>query len=187
VDCSARTRLLAAALVLVSVVGPAAAQPEPETPPARFGLVVAGRENLGDAGDVYRWGALAGINAGYHPTWFPAGVVWQVLFGHFEAADSGVVDQSLSTVEMSFGLHTRFALSETSLRYLFANAGVTLLRTENTLPPDSKRIFIGPYVGGGWEEYFLRRYLVGAEIRYGLIAGGPPAIGLHLSVSFGTL
>ena len=96
------------------------------------------------------------------------------------------VDLDLSTLEMSFGLHGRIEIPRLELQYVTLGAGVTLLRSESVLPPDNERGFVGPYAGAGWEGYFLGKFLVGLEGRYGLMAYGPKAITLNISLSFGT-
>ncbi len=180
-----RHRATVVLLVLLASSSGAWSQTVDETPPARLGLVVGMRQYLGEVGDTYGFGLLAGINAGFKPKWLPVGFLWSVLFGLIDSSDPRNVDTDLSIVEMSLGLHGRLAISRRSLRYLFATAGASFLRTENTLPPDGKRQFLGPYVGVGWEEYFLGSYLVGLEARYGLITGGPEALSLNLSINFG--
>jgi len=176
---------LVVAAVLSTSLG-AWGQTVDDTPPTRIGLMLGMRQNLGEAGDSYDFGLLAGIDAGFKPKWLPVGFLWSVLFGLIDSSDPRNVDTDLSIVEMSLGLHGRVAISRPSQRYLFATTGLSFLRTENTLPPDGKRQFFGPYVGGGWEEYFLGNYLVGLEVRYGLLAGGPQSLSLNLTINFGT-
>ncbi len=181
-----RIRALALSLTLIILASLPVARAQTESPPARLGIVGGFRQNVGEMGDLYRLGWLLGVNAGYQGSWIPIGILWSVMFGQFYSNDPGNVDPDLSIVEMSFGLNGRKLISQASFRYLFAGAGVTLLRSESSLPPGDERTFIGPYVGGGIEQYLLGKYLVSVEARYGLLFGGPAGVSLNVAVNFGT-
>jgi len=178
-------RVVAVALCVAALSAPTESMAQSETPPARIGIVGGVRQHLGDVGELYGFGWLLGVDAGYQPPWFPVGIMWTVLRGEFGSDEPSNVDSDLTMLEMTFGFHGRLSLSDTAVRHLTLGTGVAVLRSENALPPDNKRSFVGPYVALGYEQYLAGRYLVGLETRYGLLFGGPRGVTMNLSIHFG--
>jgi len=177
-------RAIAAALVAVAlaVALPARAQDEPPT--GRFVFTLGARENIGFLGDTFSRGWLFGIEAGYQPGWF--GLHWALLFGLFDTDNERAVDRSLNLVNMYFGARTRFALGNTTPRFLVLTGGLELERSNIPIDDRSDRTFLGPYVGLGLEQILVGRFGVSLETRYGLLVGGPQSLTLLLSFSFGS-
>jgi hypothetical protein len=202
--------VLASALLVVAAASPALAQEgrqpaaattlpeEPPPPPpgdtslpsGKFGVIGALRQNIGELGGEYGFGWLFGIDAGYQPTRpgqaFSFGLAWSAMWGRFGAEQAGNVDDPLKVLEMSFGARVRRALGEEVPRFLVGGAGVTVLRTNVPVPPDSDRLYFGGYGGVGVEQYVLGRLLLGVEARYGLFGSGPSGLTFMLSVSSGS-
>jgi hypothetical protein len=156
-----------------------------DLPTGEWGLIGALRGNTGEAGDAYNWGWLLGFAAGYQFNDYPFGLNWSILWGRFQAKDTTRVDDTLSVVEMSFGLSARIGLGDVP-QFLFATGGGTLFRGSVALPPDQERVFVGPYAGAGYEFYMTDSFLLNLEGRYGLIAGGPAGFTALMSLNFGT-
>jgi hypothetical protein len=182
--------LLAGALLAAFVALEPRAEAQSELPVGKFGFVTGVRQNVGELGDTYQLGGLLGISAGYQPSSlgrvFSLGVSWSVLWSWIGTDDPSQVTTTLRELEMNFGLRIRRVLGSTTPRFIAASTGVTLLRTSIPVPPDDDRLYVGPYLGIGLEQYFLGKFLMSFDARYGLIAGGPNSLTLMLSISFGS-
>lgn len=184
-------RCLPAALALLVVAGaapPAVAQSE--LPAGRFGVATGVRQNTGALGNSYALGGVIGIEAGYQPSkagrTYDLGASWAVLWGFFPSDDPELVKEWLRVLEMSFGLRFRRSLTQSTPRFLVASGGVSLYRTNVPVPPDGDRLYLGPYVGIGIDQYLANRYLFNLEARYGLLGGGPGSLSLLASFTVGS-
>lgn len=181
-------------MVVLAVVGatvPAMAQQDDDLAAGKFGIFLAGRQNIGELGDVYGTGFQGGFDAHYHPSRpgqaFSLGLGWATaIFGRsWAGAGSSPADNPLKLTEMSFGLRLRRSLSQTSARFLTLGAGVSLLRTHVPIPPDDERLYVGPYVGLAFEDYLTTRTMYSIETRYSMVGPGPRSVAVLLGIGFG--
>ena len=182
------------AKVLLGVLCVLAAHPpaqadEGDIPPGKFGLYSGVRQNVGDLGDRYGWGYVLGIDANYYFLSTPGrtlslGVAWSTSFGRFGAEMADNVDSPMRLVEMSLGFRLRRSLSEESPRFAVVSAGGSVLRTSVPVPPDEDRLYVGPYVGVGYEQFVLGRNLFTVDARYGLLANGPASVTVVAGLGF---
>ena len=181
---------IAIVIAVLSVSVTSTVRAQDDLPVGRFGFVGGFRQNTGQLGDDFGLGYLIGVEAGYQPSSlaknFSLGVSWEVLWGQFDADNPELVETELSVLEMNFGLRLRRAIGEAEPQFFVAAAGVTLFRTSIPVPPDSDRLYVGPYAGVGLDRYLAGRYLLSFEARYGLIAYGPSSLSLVLAFSFGS-
>jgi len=174
-------------------LGPVAhAEDDNDTDPARGGIKFAGgpRQGVGELGNAFDLGFVAGLEANYHPTstsltsTFGLGVAWSVYFGRFGPGRDAVIDETLKLVEMSFGLRVRKRMGDEELRFLTVGAGVTIMRTNLPVPPNDERLNAGPYMGIGIEGHYKADTMFSFEVRYGLLANGPGSLSLLLGIAF---
>ncbi len=177
------------------VLAPARGHADPKDLPAgKIGVIAGLRQGVGALGNDFSLGPLIGFQAGYHPRllWFrdwSFGADWSILWGNFGADDSSRVAGELNIREMSLGVRIRRLLAgeeEDIPRFAVFSAGVSLLRSNVPLPPDSAREYVGPYVGFGVEQYLQRKYLLSIEARYGIIGSGPGSFSFMVGFAFGS-
>ncbi len=188
------------ALLFLSTGGMAHGQSTGATiPSGRFGVSAGVRQGLGSLGSDYGIGAIARLEAGYHPTSLERrlslGVHWSFLWGWFGFDDAASVAGSLALIEVSLGAKVRMMLDRRNRMFFALGSGFSLLRTNVPIPPDDERMYRGPYLSIGVET--LRRIDVpveafpfgfdalGFEARYGFIAGGPGSISVMVGFGLG--
>lgn len=181
------------ALVLVAALGsPAMAQDEGDgdgLPAGKFGISVGVRQGVGSLGGDFGLGAVGAVEAGFHPgaldRLLSAGLHWSVIWGWFGFDDAASVTGSLKLLEFNFGLRFRRQLAEGAPRFLVIGGGATLLRSNVPIPPDSERVYLGPYLTLGVEQFVSNSVILSFEARYALLFNGPGGISLALGISFG--
>ncbi len=175
---------LACALALWGAARDAHAQEDTDVPQARWALVLGGRENVGALGNQFGRGWLIGVEAGWQPG--RLGLAWSLHRGAFDTSDPTAAESELRLIEMQFGLRLRWPIGRTSPRFFLANAGVTAMRSNVPIPPESSRDYVGPFAGIGFEQLLVGRYMISVETRYGLFVGGPAGLTLNISLAFGS-
>ncbi len=158
-------------------------------PAGRLGASIGLRTGLGRLSSDFGLGLIGSIEAGYHPTPIDRrlsfGIHWAVRRGWFGNDDEASVAGSLQLTEFDFGGRVRLTPLLSARRFVTLGAGVSLLRTNVPIPPDDERVYIGPY-GSLAIEASIFGYLVGAELRYGMIGIGPGSLSFSVGVSLGT-
>jgi hypothetical protein len=175
--------------MMAAMVTDAAAQDEDEgLPSGNFGLSVGVRQGMGRLSDDFGPGLVTAMEAGYHPTRpdssLSFGLEWSVAWSYF-GSDQASIAGSLRMLEINFGVRLRRLIHDPLPRFLVVSSGVTVLRTNVPIPPDDERLYLGPYVSAGVEQYLFEKLLLSFDVRYGLLAGGPGSISLALGVGFG--
>lgn len=179
-------------LLLVAMLAPQAmAQDEGKLPSGKFGLSLGVRQGIGRLGGDYGLGMVGAVEAGYHPTAadraLSAGLSWSVVWSWFGPDDQASITGSLHLLEFNFGAELRRLIDEPTARFLSLGTGISLLRANVPIPPDQARVYLGPYVSAGIEQFaFGGDLLISFEARYGLIVGGPGTISFAIGVGFGT-
>ncbi len=180
--------LIALAVAGALAAAPAAARAD-DLPSGQLGTVGGVRQGTGQLGEVFGLGGMLGMRAGWQRSsterHWSFGVGWEVLWGFFAANDPGISNESLRLLEMNLGLRVRRLLGQGTPRFLLLQSGVTVLRSNVPIPPDSERNYVGPYVGLGIEQYLLGRFLLTVEWRYGVLVGGPGSLTGLISFSVG--
>jgi hypothetical protein len=179
-----------AALAALAIVGSSrSARAQVEVPRGDFGVSLQISQNAGETGEAYRLAWLGGVKAGYEPLRFgksALGAAWSLAGGQYFVADDQLPDDTVGVLEMSLGVRFRRLLGTTTPRFLAIGAGGTILRIGRALPPDNKRVYLGPYATIGLDQYLGTRVLLSFMARYGLIETGPASLGLRISVSIGS-
>jgi hypothetical protein len=150
----------------------------------------------GVAGAVSGTGADAprlgfGYQYGWRAAWQPMStdrsygytLRWLTMFGAMYNADAARLE-SLRMVLMDFTAGMRWRPWASPSRYLTADAGVELLRSNQELPPKFQRAFVGPVASVGIDQYTWI-LLLSLDVKYGLIAEGPAQIALVFGVGTG--
>lgn len=188
-------RRAAAVAALVAVLGTGVlsgvARAEEDLPRGRIGLILGMRQGVGALGNAFTYGPIGGVEAGYvfdipGMTRWSVGSVWSVLWGRFWPDDATVTAGNLDVREINLGLHVRRTMGPDVPRFLAFSLGVSLLRSNVPIPPDSSRDYVGPYASIGVEQYVAGTYLIGVQIRYGIFATGPGSLSILSSFSFGS-
>ncbi len=109
---------------------------------------------------------------------------WTTMFANTYGASAAQVTD-LETMQMDLTAGLRVRPGESSRRYITARIGPGLLRTNQTIPPDNARAFLGGVSSVGFQQYFDflgTLVLLDIDVRYGLI-GGPSEIALTAGLS----
>ncbi len=177
------------AMLVVAALGSPVFAQDDGLPAGKYGVSFGLRQGVGSLGDDFGLGAVAAVEAGFHPTALDSGVSaglhWSVAWGWFGFDDQASVTGSLQLVELSFGGRLRRLLGDGAARFLAVGGGITLLRSNVPIPPDLERVYIGPYVTLGAEQFLSSSLIVSFEARYGLIVGGPGGVSFALGIAFG--
>ena len=158
-------------------------------PAGRFGMSVGVRQG-GGLLNQYGIALVAAAEAGYllsDPEQdVTAGLAWSVVWGWFGPDDQASLTGALHTLEFNFGARLRRRWEAMPLpAFLYIGSGITLLRSNVPLPPEQKRVYVGPYAAAGLEGYWTRTMNLSLEVRYGLVVGGPGSLSLVLGIGFG--
>lgn len=158
-------------------------------PAGKFGISAGVRQGLGSLGNDFGPGVVSAVEAGYHlsgpDSALSPGLHWSVAWGWFGFDDQASLTGSLKLLEFNFGARVRRLLGSEVPRFIALGGGLTLLRSNVPIPPDLERVYVGPYVTLGIEQYLSKEFLLSFEARYGLIVGGPGGISLSLGIAFG--
>ncbi len=153
------------------------------------GVVGQVAQNTGETGDAYRLAYLLGVNAGYEVVRlnkFTIGALWSWGLGEYRFAADELADDRVRLLEMSLGFRGRRLLGRKTPRFLSVGAGVTMLRLNRALPPDDKRLYLGPYATIGLDQFVINRLMLSFAVRYGLVVNGPSSLGVRFGVSWGS-
>ncbi|HUJ57935.1 MAG TPA: hypothetical protein VLX92_05570 [Kofleriaceae bacterium] len=167
----------AIAAAVVSIAALASAEP---LPPASLEVLGGGTSGTGADAKPLGFGYVIGAEAAWQPMaterrwgWT---VRWATLFGRLYDGTAATIDDSLRTVQMDLTLGIRFRPWATPSRYLTARAGGGLLRTNDPVGSGG-RAFIGPVTAVGIDQY-IGSFVMGIDVRYGMIANGPEQVQL---------
>jgi len=167
--------VLAAALVAAAVVAaPAPARAE-DLPPSRLSLIGGVRHGTsGVSNDIgYGWGI--GVEAAWQPMavgqrlgW---GVSWSLLWSWFGSQPAARISGTLDLLELDLAVRARFAPTPTPGRVLTLGAGGMLLRSNERLPPDAERSYLGPFIEIGYEHLAFGSFTATIHLRLGPVTG----------------
>ena len=186
----AGSRYVAACVALAALGAPAAASAEDGKAVGRFGLVTAGRINLGELGRAYRSGFLLGLHAGIDQplgseSRWSIGLGWTALVrGYYFATNSSLVEQTVSLTEMDLGFRTRRRTGR-GARYITGTLGAILSTTSVPLPPGDDRRYFGAYGGIGYEQPAFGDWTVSVEARSSSLIDGAQRMTLLVGLTAG--
>jgi hypothetical protein len=168
-----------ALLALALLSGTAAADP---LPPGSLGLVSGATSGTGADAKVlgagyYQFGAQIAwqpMNTDRRLGW---AVRWATMFGSFYSGSAAQIEPVLRTVQMDFTAGVRWRPWPSPSRYLTLRGGVEMLRTNEPLPPQMHRSFVGGIAEVGFEQY-LAGFLLDVDVRYGLLGSEPANVAL---------
>ena len=168
---------------MVAVPSPAAAEDLPSS-----ALTVLGglRHGASEVSDDIGYGWSIGLAA----TWQPMtegqrlgwGIGWSLLWSWFGDEPAARIDGTLDTIEIDLVLRARFAPTPSPGRVLTVGVGGMLLRSNERLPPDDKRSYIGPFVEVGYEHLEFGSLTATIHFRLGPLGNGPSIAGAILGV-----
>ena len=186
-DASAEDPVVAKPVVKPVVATQLASDPLAD---GKLGLSLGVTSAVGASSSDFGFGLVVAAEAAYQPIDVDSvwgwGLHWSTAYCWCSASAAASVTGNLRSLSMSLGARVRRAMSELRPRFAFVGAGVELLRTNVPVPPDDQRDYLGPYVSAGVEQYQgSGSYLVGFEVRYGMIATGPSNLSILLSFGFG--
>ncbi len=170
-------RLPAALLLAALLATPAAAQPSR----TKWGVRTGARLPTGDLGSRYGLGFVAGFESSYMPTWF--GLAWSLQYTWFwDRSDARNVD-TLQLIDLDASVRTRVALSSTFPVFVWAQAGVGLVRASVPLEPDLGTSYIGPVGGAGVELAMWSPVVLAISTDYSYLGSGPSGFRVLASVA----
>ena len=178
-----RGGLAAAALVLG--LAPAAAHAE-DLPPARLAVIGSVRHGTTSVANDIGFGGGVGLEAAYQPMsvgqrlgWSAS---WTLMWGWFGQEPAARINGSLDLVELDLALRARFAPTPSPGRCLTFGVGGMLLRSNERLPPDDKRSYIGPFAEIGYEHLAFGQLTATIHLRLGPLATGPTILTALLGI-----
>ena len=181
--------VLAGLVSVAALLTSAPAQAQVEVPQGSVGILGQVAQNTGEAGAAYRFAWLAGVSASYEigqVSNVGFGPAWSWAFGAYQVPADNLPDDHVTMVEMSLGLRVRRMLGKSTPRFLTGQAGATILRFDRAVPPDNDRLYLGPYIAIGLDQYLGTGTMVSFAVRYGMIATGPASLALRLGISLGS-
>lgn len=174
----------APAAVTVAALALAAATPAraEDLPPSRLSLLGGLRHGTSQVANDIGYGWTMGLEAAWQPMavgqrlgW---GLSWSLLWSWFGAQPAARISGTLDLIELDVAMRVRFAPTPTPGRVLTLGAGGMLLRSNERLPPDDKRDYLGPYVELGYEHLAFGSFTATIHVRLGPLTG--PTIGSAL-------
>lgn len=184
---------LIAALCCCSVLAAAGrAEAEDDDPSAssgRFGIVLQGRDNLGDLGDLYNLGLLWGFHAGLEKpvgdSQWSLGLGWTTLVrGYYFASDDSLVEGTIDLTEVDLGVTLSHTLRVPG-QNIFGSGGAVLLLSNLPVPPANERRYLGWYTGLGVNRAFFGEWSWSVEARYSRLARGLSNLNLIFGMTAG--
>jgi hypothetical protein len=175
-----RRRSSSAALALVATIGAAAPVAHAEDlPPSKLAFIGGLRRGTSDVSDEIRYGWTIGVEAAWQPMavgqrlgW---GIGWSLLWSWFGDEPAARIAGTLDLIELDLVLRARFAPTPSPGRVLTVGGGGMLLRSNERLPPDDKRDYLGPFVELGYEHLAYGALTATIHLRLGPFNG--PTIG----------
>lgn len=146
-----------------------------DLPPAKLALVSGVRHGASEVSDVIGYGWTMGVEADWQPMavgqrlgW---GVGWTLLWSWFGPEPAARVAGTLDLIELDAVLRVRFAPTPRPGRVLTVGGGGMLLRSNERLPPDDDRAYLGPFVELGYEHLAFGALTATIHVRLGPFTG----------------
>lgn len=162
---------------------------EPSATRGRFGLVLAGRSNIGALGDQYwggfLWGVHAGLERRVEDSDWSVGLGWTTLVRgyYFETGDSQV-ESTIHLTEVNVGIRAAHAFLVPG-QNLFGGAGAVVLLSNLPVPPANERRYLGWYAGFGFERAAFGEWAWTVEARYSRPDQGLDSVSLVTGMTAG--
>jgi hypothetical protein len=174
-----------AAIVAVAVACATSAAAEP-LPSGAIGA--AGGAISGTGADAKRVGF--GYTFGGQASWQPMkteqkigySLRWSLMFASLQQGSAAQIIDRLRTVQMDATLGIRFRPWVSPSRYLTVRVGGELFRSNQPVPPENRRAFVGAIGSVGYDQYF-GRVLLSVDARFGPFGPGPNEAALIFGLS----
>jgi hypothetical protein len=164
----------AAAVLLTSSAGAARAD---ELPDSRISFLGGVRHGTGAVSDDIGFGTTLGVEAAWQPMdvgqrlgW---SVAWSLLWGWFGDEPAARVTGSLTVLELDLALRARLAPTPSPGRCLTFGVGGALVRSNEPLPPDDARDYLGAFAEVGYEHLAFDVLTASFHLRLGPVSTGP--------------
>ena len=181
----ARAAVLALAIALAASLAPATARAD-DLPPSRLALIGGLRHGTSTVSDDIRFGWSIGVEAAWQPMSVGQrlgyAVSWSLLWSWFGDEPAARITGTLDLIELAIALRARFAPTPSPGRVLTLGGGAMLLRSNERLPPNDERAYIGPFVELGYEHLAWGSFTATIHLRLGPVANGPPIVSALLGV-----
>ncbi len=179
---------VALALSAATAARPAAAAEDPPTTHAA--LIIGAGQNVGDLGDRYLYGFLAGTEAGFQirpsvGAFYDLGAAWSFLWGYFPSSSDANVDDVLTVIQLEAVGRARLRMPGPLPSFVRVEAGVDLYRASIPIPPDGEQVYLGPTAGLGF-EVAVSGWVISLGARYGLFTGGPTGLRVVFGIGKGS-
>jgi len=162
--------------VVVLIIATSAARAD-DLPPSRLSLLGALRHGTGEVSSSIGYGESIGLEASWQPMavgqrlgW---GVAWSLLWTWYGDQPAARITGSLDTLELDVALRVRFAPTPSPGRVLTVGIGGMLLRSNERLPPDDERAYLGPFGEIGYEHLAWGAVTATIHVRLGPVGTGP--------------
>jgi len=174
------------ALIVVAVLGFSTLARADDLPPSRLSLIGALRHGTGTVSDDIRYGESIGIEAAWQPMsvgqrlgW---GIGWSLMWSWFGDQPAARITGSLDLLELALALRVRFAPTPSPGRVLTVGGGGMLLRSNERLPPDDERSYLGAFAEVGYEHLAWGALTLTLHVRLGPVGTGPTLASAVLGV-----
>lgn len=190
-----RVFLRCLSLALVAVVASTATRGHAESdrlPSTSLGVTTGIVAGAGPSAKPLGFGFALGFAAAVQPMRSDQRLGWSVrwssLFQYqniLSNATAARISGDVRLYQADVVFRGRFAPTERSGTYLTAGVGVSLLRANQPVPPDSQRVWAGGLVTLGVDKYVWSGFLLSLDARFGLIGNGPTTFATLLTVGYG--
>jgi hypothetical protein len=178
-----------ALLAMAAVMLPAAhARADEELPDSRIAMLGGVRHGTGAVSDDIGFGTTLGVEAAWQPMdvgqrlgW---SISWSLLWGWFGDEPAARVTGSLTILELDLALRARLAPTPAPGRCLTFGVGGALVRSNEPLPPDDTRDYLGPFAEVGYEHLAYDVLTATFHLRLGPLSTGPPMLSGVLGIGF---
>jgi hypothetical protein len=141
-----------------------------------------------------------GIGYGIFAQWQPmradqrwgVGLRWATTFirhnvatSVLPAASSAQITPDIRLVQADIAIRVRFAPTNRTGSYLTFGPGLSMLRSNQPVSPETGRVWAGGFFTIGFDRYVANGVLISIDARYGLIGNGPTSLAGVISVGYG--
>jgi hypothetical protein len=149
-------------------------------------LVGGLRHGTGTVSNDIGFGESIGLEAAWQPMsvgqrlgW---AVSWSLLWSWFGSQPAARITGTLDLIELDLAVRARFAPTPVPGRILTVGVGGMLLRSNERLPPDDRRNYLGAFVEVGYEHLAYGTMTGTLHVRLGPVPSGPTIVSALLGI-----
>lgn len=165
------------AVVIAALAMPVAPARAEDLPPGRVSLIGGLRHGTSGVSDDIGFGWSLGVEAAWQPMTVGQrlgyAVAWSLHWAYFGEQPASRITGTIDMIQLDAAFRVRFAPTPAPGRCLTLGFGGTLLRSNERIPPDDKRAYLGPFAEIGYEHLAFGSFTATFHLRLGPIGTGP--------------